>query len=310
MPTNGTWNLEWLNQNAQRNYPLSEEASLQDISSTFTLPLDLVVDLVWPVHADATVETDKFQIHSISIFGSGVTITIGYDGSPIGAISVASATHTRNQSYFISGTGDFHDSVGKVTVGSLENTMSSAGAYFFDLTGGRLEPTVIRPDLRGVTGIVLVNGDDRSETLTGDIELIAGRNCRLTPISNPGGNSQIRIDAISGEGLNNECDCDNLPETASPIYTINGISPDVNGNFTLSGSDCLTITELANGIKLVDVCSDACCGCEELEPIVAVLQQMEAQITTLEGFTTRMNAEVSAALLNVLASKTGEFPCI
>lgn len=309
MTLDGNWNIEWLNQNSQRNYPLSEEASLRDTTDSFSIPLDLIVDLVWPVHADASVETDKFQVYSIAIFGNGISITVGYDGVAIGSMSVSSITHTRNQSYFISGAGDFHDSVGKITIGSLENAMSAAGAYYFDLTGARLEPTVVRPDLRGVTGFVLVNGEDRSELLTGDVELIAGRNCRITPISNPGGNPQIRIDAISGEGLNEECECDNLPENARAIQTINGIEPDENGNFNLLGSDCMRIEEMANGVRIIDVCSEACCGCEELEPIVQVLQQMETQITTLENFTARLNAEVSSALVNLIASKTGELPC-
>ena len=130
MTLDGNWNIEWLNQNSQRNYPLSEEASLKDTTDSYTLPLDLVVDLVWPVHADASVETDKFHIHSLAIFGNGVSITIGYDGTAIGSMSVSATTHVRNQSYFISGTGDFHDSVGKITIGSLDNAMSSAAGEF------------------------------------------------------------------------------------------------------------------------------------------------------------------------------------
>ena len=35
MPLDGLWNIEWLNQNSQRNYPLSEEASLKDLTGTW-----------------------------------------------------------------------------------------------------------------------------------------------------------------------------------------------------------------------------------------------------------------------------------
>ena len=309
MPPSAIWNIEWLNQNSQRNYPLSEEASLLDTSGSFSLPLDLVVDLVWPVHATATIEPDKFHIYNLSIFGNGISLTLGYDGTPIGTVSVSADTHARNQSYFISGTGDFHDSVGKITIGELTNTMAAAGSYSFNLSGARLEPTVIRPDLRGVTGFVLVNGSDRSELLTGDVEFIAGRNFRLTPVINPGENSQIRFDAISGEGLNENCNCDNIPDIGEPIRTINGVGPDENGNFTLQGSDCMQIQASGTGLSIEDVCSNPCCGCDELRPIVNTINQLNDQVSTLGAFTARMEAEVAAALLNLLASKTGELPC-
>ncbi len=309
MPTAGTWNVEWLDQNSQRSYPLSEEATLMDVTGTFQLPDDLIVDLVWPVHAAAPVDPDKFHLSRVGVFGQGVTITIAYDGTDIGVVTVG-AGHERNDSYSMPGVGDFSDSVGKITIGELGNTINSMGAYDFDLVGGRLVPTVIRPDLRGVTGFVLVNGEDESELITGDVYFMAGNNCRITAINNPSGNPQIRIDAISGEGLNDNCDCANLPKNATPISAINGITPDANGNLTLLGSDCLQLQSMANGIRLVDTCSEACCGCDELKPIVDVLQQMEQQLTTLEQLAARLESSVTTTTLNVLAAKTGEYPCV
>lgn len=316
MPPQGVWNAEWLNQNSQRNYPIAEGANLKDVTGTFELPLDLIVDLVWPVQASATIEADRFYVHSVVIFGDGVTITLGYhavgdpEGVPIGSVSVAAAVHQVNQSYFINGIGDFFDSIGKITIGKLDTTLLSGGLYNFDLSGSRLETTVVRPNLRGVSAVILVNGDDRSDPIFGDLEFLAGTNVRLVSNPNPGGNPQVRIDAIQGAGLNQTCDCsDQLPEDASCIRTINGIPPDENGNFTLLGDDCLNLAAIANGLQLLDKCSQACCGCQELEKIVSDLEQLLIQVNTLDKLTNRLDATVNTAMVNLLASKSSELPC-
>jgi hypothetical protein len=315
--TQAIWNIEWLNQNAQRSYPLSEEATRRDESNTFVLPNDLIVDLVWPVQASASVQTDRFYISNIAVFGTGITISLGYwpvgalEGAVIGSVSVATSAHQRNQSYFISGIGDFFDSIGKITIGDLTNTLLTGGLFTFDLAGGRIEPTVVRPNLRGVSALILVNGQDRSDPIVGDVELVAGRNVRLVQNPNPGGNPQIRIDAISGAGLNQECLCsDTQPDVAGPIRTINGIAPDQNGNFLLQGDDCIELTAVAAGLHMKDRCSKACCGCNELEKIVQDLEQMMNQVSTMDGLTKRLDSTVQSALNNLLASKTSDLPCL
>ena len=316
MPPGKVWNVEWLNQNSQRNFPIAEGVNREDVTGTFKLPLDLIVDLVWPVHAAADVQADRFYIHSVTIFGTGLTITLGYhivgdlNGSPIGSVSVASATHTLNQSYFISGIGDFYDSIGKITIGNLTNTLTAGGLYNFNLLTARLESTIIRPNLRGVSAIILVNGSDRSDPIFGDVELVSGTNTRLVTNANPGGNPQIRIDAIQGAGLNQECDCsDQLPEDAPCIRTINGIPPDEAGNFNLLGDDCFQLEAIDNGLQVIDACSQACCGCEELEKIIQDIETLSIQINTLDNLTSRLDSTVNSALVNVLISKSGDLPC-
>ena len=310
------WNVPWLNQNAQRNYPISEEANRYDVTGTFQIPLDLIVDLVWPVQAASSIQANRFFIQNVTLFGDGITITLAYRDSldvdqSIGSVSISKTTHTRNQSYFISGTGDFFDSVGKITIGDLDNVENLGGSFTFDLDGGRIEPTAIRPNLRGVSSLVLVNGDDRTDPLTGDLEFINGQNTRLSvSISPTTGNPQIRIDAIEGLDLNEDCDCTNTTEEAPCIRTINGIPPDPNTlDFKLVGDNCLKFEAGQNALEVKDECSQSCCGCEELEKILQDLETMNLQINTMSGLYDKMNAQVDAAMINLVASKTGELPC-
>lgn len=298
------WNIEWLNQNANRNYPISETATMKDISGSYTLPNDLIVDLVWPIHATAITNPSLFHIHTLAVFNNGISISIGYNGSAIGSVSVTTDTHVRNNSYFISGTGDYYDSIGKITIGDLANTLVSAGVYKFSVAGARLEPTVIRPDLRAVTAITVTNFSGTSEQLYGDIELVAGSNIQLVVNGNA-----ITINAISGVGLNEECECSNLPENKDPIKTINGIGPDANGDFKLLGSECLKVNGVTNGIQLDDECSSSCCGCAELQKIIDDSKTMQDQINTLLNFASRLEAQVTATMINLIASKTGDVPC-
>lgn len=314
------WNSPWLNQNSQRNYPLSEEASTLDVSGSFRLPLDLIVDFVWPVQATANVQTDKFHVKSVGIFGSGVAITFGYydedegESVTVGSVSVSADTHERNQSYFIAGLGDFYDSVGKVTIGSLDNVLASGGSYTFDVDGARLEPTTVRPALKGVSALVMVNGTDRSDPLYGDVEMTAGQNIRLTVFEPEGDeNPRIRIDAVADDDFTEDCDCTNLTSDSPPIRSINGVSPDpITGNIDLVSLDeCLVVENDSTNfaVKLTDQCSESCCGCTELEQVINDLNLLNLQISTLNGVATDLRAQITTATLNLLASKTTGGPC-
>jgi len=308
----GIWNVPWLNENSQRNYPLSEEATLKDVTGSFKLPLSLIVDFVFPVHATFDIEPDLFHLLNVGIFGDVVTITIGYNGSPIGSVSVSTTTHEINQSYFIHGSGDFFDSIGKITVGDLTETVAAGGSYNFDVAGGRFEPTTIRPNIKGVTAMVAVTGQDRSDYLQGDIELVAGRNIEFTVVNTPGENPRIRIDAVSSTGLEEDCICGNLTEDGQCISTINGVAPDADGNIELvSADDCLEIATGSGEAQLLfrDKCSKSCCGCEELDTVVSDMNILQAEISAISGVANRLDASVSSALINLISSKTNDLPC-
>ena len=55
----GIWNLEWLNHNSQRSYPLAEDATKTDITGTFTLPDDFILGLYFPIHAGLDVDVEN-----------------------------------------------------------------------------------------------------------------------------------------------------------------------------------------------------------------------------------------------------------
>jgi hypothetical protein len=306
MPNAGPlWNIDWLNANSQRRYPLHDEAGLLDTTGSFKIPNEFLVDLLWPVHADPSIDPTKFHIAAIGIFGTGVTVAIAYDGDVIGSTAIDSTTFARNNAYPILGSGDFHDTVGKIVVGSLEELLKSAGSFQFDLANGRLVPTVIRPDVRGVSAIFVQNGDDLSDPIQDDVILQAGRNFLINYVTGlPGEPNRIVLSAIDGAGLNDDCECNENADLPC-IKTINGIEPDGSGDFTLLGDDCLELQTIANGIELVEQCAKPCCGCDELTIVQDALNQLSNGVFSLENLASRLEASLQVISTNLLSSKSG-----
>lgn len=292
--------IEWLNGNALRKFPIADDASCLDITGSFQLPDDFIVDLILPVSTVATFDPDGFFVSQVAVFGQGVVIVISYqspDSTPfaegayeVGRVAISANAHTLNKSYFIQGTGNFTDTFGKITVGTLNTIINNAGVYNFDVTGTKLVATTIRPDIRGITSIRVTNGTDVSDPIYGDVQLIAGQN-----ISIGVSGSDITISAISGENLNVNCDCQTVYDTTlSPcIRTINGVLPNSNGNVNLSTSSCLSVSPVSNsssgtstqgGITITDLCSTPCCTSEQINTLLKDQTQLAIDIRT-QGIT-------------------------
>jgi len=306
MPVGKVWNIEWLNQNAQRNYPFSEVATVKDVTGSVRLPDDFIVDLLWPVHAGIVSDPGLIYIGSVDIFSSGATIGLYYNDELIGTAALDASSFTENSSYSIFGAGNFEDSIGKITIGNLESAQRFAGSYIFDLNGGRLEETVVRPDLRGVTALYAVSGNATSQALYGDINLVSGANIRLVPDIET---NSIIVNAIEGEGLSEPCDCLGDTEDLPCITTINGQGPNENGDFTISGDDCLTPSSVANGIAISDDCSKPCCGCEELKVLVDTLKNINREIMSVREFAAQLSSRISEIESNLIASRLTDIAC-
>lgn len=302
----GVWDAEWLNLNSQRRYPLAQDATGLDTTETFELPDDLILDLVWVAHVDDTIDVTKFHLSGISVFSpTAVIIEVGYDGSPVASLSVSSATHVSGTSYRMGGIASdspFFDSLIHMTVGSLDNVFKQpAGPWRFGLEDGRLEPTTIRPDLRGVTSLRVIRGTDQGDALQGDIQLIEGTNIRLS-VSTVDEKKRIRIDAIDGEGLTDDCECADVA-VGPPIRTINGVGPGADGNLDLFGDDCISVEEIATGLQLVENCARPCCGCSELEVITATVAELQNRVASLLSFAQNLDSRTEQMQSVILVSR-------
>lgn len=242
-------NLEWLNHNASRNYPLTAGSTRKDLTGTFEIPDDFLVGLYLTVPAGTAIDPGGFHIYKIGAFASGYSVTIGYNGEPVASALIAEASHVKGYYYTLGGLGNYTETTGHVVIWDLGNiSKQPAGQFEFDNDGALLEVDCIRPDIRGVTSVAIQNGSVVSEPFYGHIVFQAGANVRIIP-TEVDGNTVFTIDAIEGEGLIEECDCLG-DDAATPIYTINGIQPTPDGDFRILGGDCLDVEGVTNGIKL------------------------------------------------------------
>lgn len=300
----GVWNVDWLNANSQRRYPLSEDATLVDTSRSFTIPNDFIVDMILPVHADDSVDPTLFHVAAINIFGTGATVALGYNGTIIGSIAIDEASFTQNQTYVVNCTGLFFDSIGKIVIGSLDTVFQSAGAFAFGVADARLVPTVVKPDIRGVNEIYVSTNGVLSAPLSGDFVFEAGTNMLINVVTTPGEPDRVVFSAINGAEFSQGCDC-NENNALPCIQTINGIPPDpTSGDFELLGDDCLLLNGISNGIQLTDQCSKPCCGCTELNIVQQTLEFMVSQVTTLENLASQLEQAIAVTQISLLSSKT------
>ena len=307
--------LEWLNHNSQRAYPLADDATQQDATGTFSLPQDFIVELELSIHAGHNVDPAAFFIMNVACYAAGYSIVVGYNASN-GAIPVATALITaaamtkRNVPFRLGGLGNFLDATGHVTIGTLDSiSQQPSGQWTLTYEGGRLEQDALLPNIRNITSIQVQNGTELSDRIYGDVILQAGTNYRITPVLEEGMDAVLILDAISGAGLSKDCICVNNA-LDSCIRTIDRIGPTPDGDFTILGNDCLQVQPIANGVQLVDTCSQPCCGCKELETVTAALAQFGAQATTLENFLVSLEARVTQMDQVVLGSTLGDRGCI
>lgn len=307
----GHFNLQFLNHNSQRSYPLTERATKLDSTGTIRLPDSFIVALYLPIHSGLAFAPNNFFIKSVLIAPTGFNITVGYDNNgtavDVAAANIIRSNYQPNRSYALGGVGDFDDCVGRVVLGALDEVAQlPPGLYSFSRAAGELEPDAIRPMLRAVTRLRVSNNSELSAPIYGDVTLVAGNNVRITAVTS-GAETDIIFDAISGTNLNEECYCE-VPEIGDCIRCINGVCS-TDGNFIIAPDDCIQITPMSNGLKFADTCAQPCCGCTELDAIVNQINRFGDGVTTLQNFITRLGSEVTQMSLVVLGSQLGDSGC-
>lgn len=287
-------NQEWLNQNSLRNYPFKEDASRMPVDQNGALitevqiPNFLVVDFVLTVPGLSDL---RVYVSQIAYVGNLLTFVFK-DAADVqlSTVTVDITAHVANQAYDLVGYGDYNDVRGKLVIGHLDDLSAAfaEGLYTFTLVDAELESSTIRPALRGVRSLRVTTGGTDSQFIYGNVKLLAGSNVRFTYV--PGYNA-IRIDAISGEGLNQECECPTTIGNRNVVKTINGIA--VEDVQIVGDGQCVEVTTAGNKITITDTCSAPCCGCPELEFLTDALGKLDITVTNLQVYAEKLADRLS-----------------
>lgn len=264
--------IEFLNLNAHRRYPLAEDTSVELSGSTRNLPESLIVDFVFSV--DQSMAANGAVLTNIVYAGSMLSLVWKNSaGVLIGSVTIDMTAHTENKAYTVMGEGTYEGAAGKVTIGDPTQIAADMPQGAFTLQA-HMEASTVIPALRGVNSLIAAEDGSDLEPLYGHVRLLPGTNIRLTHLPEI---NAIRIDAIDGEGLNEDCDCENDLERPC-IQTINGVNA---SDVRIVGDDCLEITASGGKLTIENPCASPCCGCEELIALTQALKQLETNYHNL-----------------------------
>jgi hypothetical protein len=302
----GPTNIEWLNQNSLRAYPIKENTSRVPIDGDgnpileAALPNSLIVDFVLTV--PGTVPTGVY-LKQLAYVGNLLTFVFADAvDAQIAVVGVNTDSHVTYQGYTLAGTGDYSDAIGRLVLGDLTNLAQvlAEGIYNFQLTTTPMEDCTLRPMLRGVRSLRVVTEQNESDYIYGHVKLLAGDNIRLTylPVYNA-----IRIDAIDGGGLNEECACVDQIGRNNCVRTINGIP--VEDVTIIGDGQCVNVEVDGNNIVISDVCSSPCCGCPELEFVTETLKVLEASVSNLEAYAQQLADRINTFVTNYILTIAG-----
>lgn len=271
-------NLDFLNTNTLRNYPIKEGKTRVSTNGVFTIPNDFIVDMQLAATYNPEV---KFYVSRISNFEDSISIEIS-DNSNIlvGSFLIVPSNHWQYKDYFLTPTDEYIGTNGIVTITNLKTIKAApSGSFGFTLETTELEARVSVPAQKSVNRLVFINNNGNSFFTTGDVRIVARSNIRFK-LDEEDSNTVI-IDVGNGLGLNTECE-----GPTKCIKTINGIPPDEDSNFTLDFSDCATLTPIpANtGLLLEDICCKPCMGCNDIEELTTRLMTTENGLVALRQY--------------------------
>ena len=117
----GLWNLQWLNHNSQRSYPIADWATKKcNYSDAIRIPNDFILAINFAISSALTVDIDKFYVKAVAIMQNGASIILGYSGldSDVAVSHIVVDGSTDIITAALTGINEFDDTVGYIAVGA------------------------------------------------------------------------------------------------------------------------------------------------------------------------------------------------
>lgn len=302
-------NIEWLNQNLLRAYPLREDADttprLPDgtVASGLRVPTFLITDFSFTLPFDA-VDGTVPSLTGLSHAGDGFSIEISLGETVLTSRTVELSAHTINSAYLLTGRGDNADCGGWIVLGDLARAAEELPEGIYRFPAGQIpfEVSTLRMAPRGVRSITAVGkyGLHTYAPLYGNVRIIAGSDMA---VRNDAANNAIWLQAESNTGYERTkpCECGSTASGRS-VRSINGI--DADKVQIIGDKDCVTVeTSPENGtITIKDKCSTPCCGCLELNFVESALATINKSLSVLQDYATALRERVAELQTNEAAT--------
>ena len=331
--------LEWLNGNMHRNYPIIDSAVPRSDTGMY-LPSSLLMDMQLIVPYAEWVDPSKFFISAINREADSIRLVIGYmtsesqgfDCAITAAIPISLVYDGMDQTFdshvirvtaittkveqqdmdsqtYCYGIPDAYAALrgirGTVYIGTCSD-MVNAGPMRFDyLTTAIMPPCVYIEDaMYNVESVRFVDTYGTDETLTGDFTITLADGIDAVVSDNQ---STVTF-AINEQYLKDKLTDILSQKVGSAIQTINGMKPNDQGQFFITGLDCTFIDTTSNGLTIDNPCSKPCCdqnGADSAE-ILKALTDLAAAKDVLNNYYTDLATKVNlmqARLSSLIASR-------
>ena len=290
--------LDYLNLNSLRRYPLREGCTARSVDRLFEIPDDFIVDASLCLSSDPAISCfisqvfNKFdsvtiQVSSIQVVSDVHTFTV------VGSFEIPFASHTLNKTYYLAASPDYAWANGKITIGSIDSLKRQpTGSYTFVYGSTEFESRAVIVGMKGISSISFKDSLNGNMSLTGDITLRARNNNQfvyssLTP-------QVITFDVGNGLGLNKAC------ANSTYLKRINGIAGDSDGNISLIGLSCFSVTSPANStLQFTDTCCTPCSGCTELATLTGRLTSLENQFIQTKNYYNELSTQLTTYLTTI-----------
>lgn len=308
-------NVEWLNMNALRAYPIHEDSdTVPRVRSGaradgVSLPTCLIVDFAVTIAQDDMTQDIRVGLteltHANGTFAFGLSANwdgeSGLQSAPLARLTVRIADHAADTTYRFTGVGAFEDCVGWLTVGDAAAAAAALpeGSYTFAPGQCDFEVSTVRIAPRGVRSLSVVdrfgNGYRR---LHGTVRLVGGTDVTLR---SDAANNAIWIRAQSGTGYAGTmpCGCASHDEgEVEQLFTQDTIA-DINGmsvrRVQIVGEQCIDVTgDVASAkIAIANECGTPCCGCTELSYIDSVIATLNQSVADLKKYAIHLDARIA-----------------
>lgn len=292
-------NIEWLNQNLLRAYPLHEDADFTPLLSSgaraegVRLPTCLISDFSFTLafdDADGTVPSLTGVTHA----GDGFSVEISLGSTVLTARTAKASEHTVNKAYPLVGQGDNADCGGWIVFGDLERAAEELpeGVYRFEPGQVPFEVSTLRMAPRGVRSVTAVGryGLKTYAPLYGHVRIIAGSDMTVRNVAEDNA-IWLMADSKTGYERTKQCDCGSAAE--GRVRTVNGMPVE---EVTIVGDGtCVSVDADTGGktVKIADTCSTPCCGCSELNFVESAIATINRSIATLNGYAEALRTRVA-----------------
>ena len=286
-------NLSWNQFNQARRFPLLFGCNPVSRDGHFMIPDDLLVGLYLSYGLGHGLDDPGgFYLGSLLYWRTGLSLAIYYRrpgdeaGATIAETTIDLTSERRTASLLGLNRRFFYGHVVFGTFSGLEK--QPAGQWLFQPDAAPIDPFCIRPTVSEISALYVQNAGKTLGPFYGDITLAAGERITLS-VRSADGLLQCLEDTPSETGtevvIHADADGGNGGTSGSPVETINGVEPDENGNVTILGRSCTSITTQADQATILfdDTCAEPCCTCKEREPTLAKIRELEQSIASLRS---------------------------